>query len=286
MGRGKKKEEGGGTTRRAALTLVGVVLFGVVGVGATLGFAEVDRRAAAALAARNGDVVIRFPLIGDDAAKGTWMPASEQERLKVAAFIAAGDPDAEGMFTRRALADVGAALHATGWFSVPPRVERRADGGLLVDGPWRVPAAVVRRGDRETLVSWDGVALPLEYSAGGSGVRYLKNPSAEPARGVHAAWPGKDVREGLDLLDLLDDDAAVIAQVKGIDLASGGSMVIETESGGRVVWGAGPKASRPGEMSTAQKLARVRALLKQTGRIDGGARVVEIHGPSVFLGRE
>jgi hypothetical protein len=164
-------------------------------------------------------------------------------------------------------------------------VRRLGDGNLHVGGDWRLPAAVVRTGSRERLIAWDGVALPLEYASGKSGVHHLSNPSATVPAASGLAWSGEDIRAGLALLDLLDDHADLIAQIVGIDLDRGGPLTIVTDEGGRIVWGAAPGVFRPGEQSSEIKIGRLGAMLDKTGRIDGGLGVVDIRGPNVLIQR-
>ena len=153
-------------------------------------------------------------------------------------------------------------------------------------GEWRIPAAVVRTGRTERMVSWEGVPLPLEYPMGASLVRFLAEPSIPiltPGRPAETPWPGDDIADGLALLDVLDDDADVVAQVHGLDLNGGGAIEIVTDRGTRVRWGAGPLRYQPGERSTGEKLNSLRHLLDRTGRIDGGAQVIEIDGPQILI---
>jgi hypothetical protein len=71
------------------------------------------------------------------------------------------------------LAQIGAALGATGWFegaAVVRRAYRNNRSVIDVSGTWRVPVAVVRYDDLDYLVSKDGRLLPARYSPGASGM--------------------------------------------------------------------------------------------------------------------
>ncbi|MFG0305360.1 MAG: hypothetical protein ACF8Q5_04005 [Phycisphaerales bacterium JB040] len=273
--------------RRVLLgTAMTVASLAVLGAGA-MGLTAVDRVGERSLSEGEPLVAIAWPEMPAEepgGPGGTWMPESEKARLIRIALDAAegGSP-----LSPEPLAEVSRALREQGWFDGPPRVERLGDGSLSVSGEWRIPAAVVRDANsRERMVSWDGVPLPLEYPIGASRVRYLAEPSIDLLPETYPAgepWPGDDVADGLALLDALDRDKDMIAQVHGIDLNAGGALEIITDRGTRIRWGAGPLRFQPGERSTGEKLSRLSHLLERTGRIDGGARVIEIDGPQILI---
>jgi hypothetical protein len=277
--------------KRVALGVLAVGVVAVLGGAGVVGVRELDRRAEKILAERIVGVDVAWPALAGADVGTTWMPPGEQTRLLAICRDAMAGGSPLGV---EPLREIGRAMATTGWFRSTPRVERTGDGRLLVTGEWRRPAAVVRMGggagERERLVAWDSVPLPLEYAAGESGVRYLLNPKVASVPPVgraaeHLAWPSDDVRQGLRLLSLLDDDPQVFAQVAGIDLNRGGAMVIITDRNARIRWGAGPDVFKPGEERTEIKLERLRALFERSGRIDGGVRLIEIDGPQVLLER-
>lgn len=269
-------------TRRAMVGVAMTAAAVVVLAGGALGLTKVNAAAANAMSTETLSIEIEWPQI--EATPGsTWLPASEKARLLGLAELAArgGSP-----LSAEPLAEISRALQAEGWFTGEPSVRRGASGLIRVEGAWRIPAAVIRTGNRERLVSWEGVPLPLEYSSGASRVRYLAEPSVPsiaPGFAPDAPWPGSDIADGLALLDVLDDDPALIAQVHGLDLNSGSHIEIVTDRGTRVRWGLGPKRFQPGERTTGEKLTRLRYLLEQTGRIDGNAKLIEIDGPQVLI---
>ena len=284
----KKKSAPAG--KRPGMVVGAAVLGGLLLVGGGwVGLGRLDAMAVRVATPAASRVVFAWPSIEGGAGGATWMPASEQARLEEMA----GDACAGGSALDSApLREVSRVLEGTGWFAQAPRSERLGDGSVRVSGRWRVPAAVVRVGDRERLVSWDGYALPLIYAAGRSGVRFLLQPTADGPSGPGKPWGGKDVGEGLALLGLLDASRksfrspeafdAFMAQVHGIDLQRGRSLEIVTDRGTRVVWGAAPGAFQPGEQTAEVKLDRLRALFEKTGRIDGGMPRTEIHGTYVL----
>ncbi len=271
--------------RRVIIVSVGVLGGLALTAGGWVGLDRLDAHAAAIATPPSVEVSFGWPALdGADAGNetATWMPGSERDRLRAIALNAA---KGGGVLDPAALREVCNALHATGWYAEPPRVQRQGDGTIHITGAWRLPAAVVRSGDRERLVSWDGIALPLEYRAGASGVHVLTNPS-RPAPALSGdAWPGDDVTAGLALLDLLNDHDEIMAQVVGVDLDRGRQLSVITDEDTRIVWGAAPGVFRPGEQPTDIKLTRIQGMLEGTGRIDGGMGIVEIFGPNVLVVR-
>ncbi|MEQ8769609.1 MAG: hypothetical protein RIB60_03760 [Phycisphaerales bacterium] len=271
--------------RRIIIASVGVLGGLALTAGGWVGLDRLDAHAAEIATPPSVEVSFSWPAldgaaVGDDSA--TWMPASERDRLRAIALNAARGG---GVLDPAALREVCSALDATGWYAAPPKVRRRGDGTIHIAGVWRLPAAVVRSGDRERLVSWEGIALPLEYRAGASGVHVLTNPSRPAPALSGEAWQGDDVAAGLALLDLLNDHDDIMAQVVGVDLGAGRRLSIITDEDTRIVWGAAPGVFRPGEQPTDIKLTRLQGMLEGTGRIDGGMGIVEIFGPNVLVVR-
>ncbi|GJM19367.1 MAG: hypothetical protein DHS20C14_15800 [Phycisphaeraceae bacterium] len=279
----KSKAKAADPERRRRIMLVSVTVLGGLALtaGGWVGLDRLDAHAAELATFPSVEVTFAWPAI-DGAAAGdesTWMPNSERERLtRIALDAARGGSGLD----HHALREVSRALHATGWYAELPVVRRQGDGNLRVTGTWRLPAAVVRTGSLERLVSWEGVALPLEYGAGKSGVHYLAFASTPPPAVSGVAWEGEDVRAGLALLDLLDDHADLIPQIVGIDLDHGGPLTIITDEGGKIIWGTAPGVFRPGEQSSEIKISRIGGMLDKTGRIDGGLAAMDIRGSYVL----
>ncbi len=271
--------------RRIIIASVGVLGGLALTAGGWVGLDKLDEHAGTIATPPNVEVSFSWPAldgaaVGDDS--GTWMPGSERSRLREIALNAA---KGGRVLDPAALREVCNALHATGWYADPPRVRRLGDGTIHIAGEWRLPAAVVRSGDRERLVSWDGIALPLEYRAGASGVHVLTNPSRPAPALSGEAWQGDDVAAGLALLDLLNDHPELMEQVVGVDLARGGRLAILTDQNARVIWGAAPGVFRPGEQPTDIKIDRLMRMRREAGRIDGGWAWVEIFGTHILHGR-
>lgn len=218
----------------------------------------------------------------------TWLPEQFQEQLISLAKSSLGE-DADPL-SREPLDRVASELERTGWFVGKPGVSREPDGVLRVQGVWRLPAAVVRQGATDYLVSWDGFPMPVSYKTDQSKLPVLFGvasgvPAAAGKPSYARAWEGEEIPAALELLRLLTE-RPWMGQVAGIDvkdLASTKRLAIVTRRGGRVVWGG--RASKPlwGEISTPSKLDRLAELHRKFGSID--ANIAEGSALEIFWER-
>lgn len=243
-------------------------------LGASIGMKPLEARAAGAVAHAGPHIDIAWPPLGS-AKPGTWLPRDQQERLAALAASAAGEDPS--LFSPDPLRRISEALARTGWFSAAPLVRRCADGRILVEGAWRVPAAVVRKNGKDRVISWDARLLPLEYETGRAKLPAILEPALEaPAAG--AAWSGEDIAASLELLSTVLREPWA-AQVTGIDASqysASASLSIVT-SAGRVVWGGRPSKPRVGEVSTRQKLLHLLQLQHDFNRIDAGYPLIYVN---------
>jgi hypothetical protein len=266
----------------------GAMALALAGLGATVyGVAAVHARASDLLAAKPTTAEIVWPRLAG--AQETWLGETLREQIvaRVEAQLAGAPLDAV------ALARVGESLATSGWFDTPPRVERTADGTVLVRGHWRQPACAIRSGPRDYALDWQGRPFPVDYPAGTSGLRVILGAFNPPPLGrageldVMHAWPGDDVVAGLGLLaPLLREPFA--GQVAGVDVSgyfAQGQLAIVTDTGSRVVWGGRFGEFIPGEASSEDKLARLRSLAANVqfgNRIDMGQNRLEIFDERYF----
>ncbi|MFN0012336.1 MAG: cell division protein FtsQ/DivIB [Phycisphaerales bacterium] len=214
----------------------------------------------------------------------TWLSEPFRNQLIVVASTVLSDD----VFDREALRHCGQAMLATGWFKSIRSIRRDGDGVVRIDGVWREPAAVVRHGERDYLVSGDGELLPVDYRPGASGLRVVVNPSAPPPLKPGDKWVGGDVQAALRLLAHLQVSAAY-PQVAGIDAGmyvARKRLEILTDAGNRVVWGAAPGEFSPAEVPTEIKLGRLHFLINSADfgrRIDAGKPLVDIASPRDIL---
>jgi len=269
--------------RNLKLFMGGALFLGAIGVfaGASWGISELDRKAADFVVAGNPQVEINWPTT----AQGEiWMPVNERDRVQelISRSVAGGNA-----LSRAPLEEAGLALMRSNWIEGMPSVEWTSDGMIQVDAEWRVPAAVVRVGNREFIIDWNRIVLPLDYAIGESNQYFFENADAQLPR-TGETWMGTDLEDGLKLLKIMGNEQ-LLEQVDGFDLGTAqqsGTIVIRTTRKAEVVWGAGPGRERPGELTTSEKLGRLKALHEDTGLIDGGFVMVDISGAEIFVVRE
>lgn len=205
----------------------------------------------------------------------TWLPEQFQEELLERAKKALGtDPDP---MSREPLLAVVHALEQSGWFIGSPAVERKPGGVLHVSGVWRVPAVVIRQGEKDFLMSWEGLPMPVEYKIDQSKLPAIvgvvaTQPVTAQGRDFTSKWPGEELEAAMELLKLLAVEPWY-PQIAGVDVRQYRDtkrLTLMTVGGGRIVWGG--RASKPlaGEASTKSKLARLASINRRFGRLDAG----------------
>lgn len=273
---------------RAMIVTLMVVVFGSLAVAVVFGTGRLEARVAGRLAAEGSRIVFEWPAVPADTAGRTWMPADFQAHLTERAYSALGSDDAP--LSGAPLERVGVALERTGWFVGRPVVRREPGGVIGVDGRWRIPAAVVRHGGLDYLVSAEGELLPGIYGVGTSQYRVIHGVTLDPPRrageiACGTPWPGPEVRAAVRLLTLVSG-RPWWNQVRAIDAAEYSArrrLVIITDQDARIAWGAAPGEAVPGEQSDEVKLQRLDVLAQRHGRIDAGKAAIEIFGPITLV---
>ena len=264
---------------------------GVVAAGVTLvfGIAQLNARAADHLGA-SVDVAelpikIDWPVAPGAQPGQTWLPQSEQTAVLRVARDAVRSTDT---LSAAPLADIARALADSGWFEGLPAVQRNGRGDIVVTGTWRVPAAVVRYGGWDHLLSWSAMPLPRRYGPGTSNQRVILNPALGPgpvqtdADRYRQPWPGEDVAGALKLLGILAE-RGLVTEVEAIDVDhhAAGRVEIVTIHNTRIEWGAAPGEWKPGQATDEERLTRLERLKADYGRIDGRAKLVRLAGAHV-----
>lgn len=203
----------------------------------------------------------------------TWVNADVRAELEALVLqnVSPNPLDAAGLPAARA------ALMKTGWFRQDLRLERDADSLVRVTATWRLPAAAVRWGGKDVLVSSAGDRLPLEYAPDASGYKAIVGVFHEPPD-PGEAWLGGDVKAALGLLELLARVPGY-EQVAGIDVTGftgKHTLVIVTDSGARITWGGPVDEFNPGQATHVTKLARLVQLRRDYGRIDAGRPAIDV----------
>jgi len=275
----KRNPDTGDRNRRIAIGAAVVIGGASVFVGTAMGVDLLDQRAAEMTVV--GDPIVEIVYPGSSTGE-SWMPVYERDTLNDRARAAVRGTRA---LTATPLEEVGRMLASSGWAEGTPEVRWTADGRVRATLQWRVPTAAVRLGGREYVIDGHANLLPLDFPIAQSNQFYFTNASeSKPAR-VGDRWEGKDLTDGLALLELLRD-ADLLEQVEGIDLGQGresGTLSIRTNRGAKIVWGGGPGDVRPGEQPTSIKAERLKALFVKTGRIDANVELVDIRGSDITL---
>ncbi len=257
------------------------LLLGVV-FALVVGLRPLERRATQLSAKTPSTIEIRWPIVPGSQRK-TWIPEVERDALThIAEAALAHDLD---RFSGDALERVGKAMGASGWFTQPPTVARAAGGKIIVEGFWRVPAAVVRGNGMEQLISWEGKPMPLLKPAGETNFPVIENaamgiPRTSTGEVDHmAAWSGEDIAASLELLQVMLRQTWA-KQVAGIDVTNFSRdriLIVSTTYNTKVVWGG--RVSKPalGEVSSAQKLAHLNQLFQTHQRIDAGYPLIYVN---------
>ncbi len=257
------------------------LLLGLV-VGFVLGLKPLERKASLLTLRVPTSIDIRWPTVPGNP-QVTWIPQPERTSLESLALAAIGNDS--DRFSSDALERVGKAMTGSGWFQEPPNVSRDTGARVVVQGAWRVPAAVVRRDGVEQLISWEGLPMPYSKPAGESRFPVIDSPSVKAPRtssgdvDYATAWAGDDIAASLELLQVLLRQTWA-NQVAGIDVSSYGTdrvLVISTTFGTKVIWGG--RVSKPalGEVSSAQKLAHMTQLFVEHKRIDAGYPMIYVN---------
>lgn len=266
-----------------ALACVSIV---ALGAGMTIGAEALDDASRDLISGTASTIELEPPLDSDG---NTWVRDEDRQILenRVRAILEGSDP-----FDGRPLATIGRTLESSGWFRSAPRVERLGRNTIRITGDWRRPAAVVRSGGRDHLISWQGFPMPVVFAPGGSRAPIILGASIapsypNPADRYARVWPGEDVAAALEVLRLVAFKP-YRPQIAAIDISKtgrSGPIVLITDQENLIVWGGRPGAFHAGEVSDEEKLARLDAFFDRVGRIDGGYDRVEIQGPVILHGR-
>jgi hypothetical protein len=260
-------------------TIVAIVTLIACGVGWIFG-AEALRHRASAIAAQ--PVTVKFNWPGEPGA-GTWVPKAVQgELIRIVEGTLSTDP-----FDRDSIQRLHDSLLATGWFRKIESLSRKPGGVVRVDAVWRSPAAVVSRAGCEYLIGTDSavMALPPRFVLDRALFR-IENPTSDAARDpvtgdvrYGEAWPLDDVDHALRLLATIAPipESASVVSVDLSEYPTTGHLLVRTNAGCLLNWGAPVDESAPGEARIAVKLASLRNILSPTARYDRRTARIDIN---------
>lgn len=278
----KKKKDPEAAARNKRIAITSAIVLGAAGVfvSAGMGIKAVDERAAQHITNTDPTIQINW---GTDSSGHIWMPISERDRIERLVQASVAGTKA---LSWHPLHNASKALASTGWVNNTPEARWTDEGSIIIEAEWRIPAAVVRSGDRDYLIDFQSHVLPLDYPHDESNQFVIHNP-ALPHPGTGNNWDEPEIRDALNLLVELQKHN-LHNQVVGIDLGTKrehGILQLLTDNDARVLFGGGPGRSRPAEMPSSVKIERLISLLNSTGRIDAGAMILDIRGPEITMQR-
>lgn len=173
------------------------------------------------------------------------------------------------------------ALERSGWFTSIERLERRADGTILVRGELAQPFAVVRWGNWDHLVDLEGRLLDWPCPAGqanpllpvltGARTPPPVDGRGERVYGAHWADAGREIEAGLTLARAMHGRPWVkeIRRIEVGDYPERRCLWLETETGPRIRWGLAPDEVSASELTTQDKLRTLDRIHRTYGPLAG-----------------
>jgi len=183
-----------------------------------------------------------------------------EQRLKE---IAGVDP-----FDHFGLMKAHRALLEGGWFQNLDRIERQADGNLVVFGTLATPSAVIRWQKTDHLVDDQGRLLDWQFELGTASpaLPLITGTSTAPPRHADGTldhgglWANsEDLDAGLRLAGLIKKQAWAkeIGNIDVSEYASDGNLWLECRAGPRILWGHAPGTRGATEITSEEKLRMI-----------------------------
>ena len=177
--------------------------------------------------------------------------------------------------------EMGERLSRVSWVDKLRYVRRSGSGQSHVGAQYRIPVAMVQQNNAFLLVDANGIRLPGQYRFDPSW-RLIQGVS-EPAPAPGLLWEGDDLRAGLAIWALIDQEpfrnhitSVLVGNFGGrINLRATHIELATDRKGGRIRWGSAPGLELE-ESTISQKLAILRANLRATGRADARHKVIDI----------
>lgn len=224
-----------------------------------------------------------------------WM--SERVARQLAASFA--PRLATSVFDHELLVTVSKRLKASPWIAQLRQVRRTYGKGpgdtLEVDCDFRAPMALARFNDDYWFVDAHGIKLPerfagndlpfILYGADGStNIRVIEGIRHAPPAQAGQKWIGDDLAAGLELVCRLYDQPCAqeivkvdVSNFRGRVNTARAHFVLVTRYNTEVLWGRPWTASDSFiEVSPERKLATMRRVLSQYGRVDAGLASIDI----------
>ncbi len=248
---------GTGVWSLLALTLLAVVIIGIPKLEASRSLREADRDVTMTLVDAPEWFTNAPELIGEMEARMTQ--------------VAGADP-----FDRTGLMKAHRILQEGGWFDQLERVERQANGSLLVYGTLVNPAAVIRWQGVDHLVDDQGRLLDKEFEMGTASplLPLITGTKTSPPRHADGTldfgglWANsEDLDAGVRLAGLIAP-RSWSNEIESIDVGeytSDRNLWLACHSGPRILWGHAPGTRGATEITSNEKLRMIDSIHKTYG---------------------
>lgn len=155
--------------------------------------------------------------------------------------------------------------------------KRRRVDQIVIQGQFRKPFALVRRGSTDYLVDPSGTRLPVEYTSGQVDALPAIVNASGPLPRVGDLWRGGDLTDGLLLVRFLHaQKRAWMSQIAAIDVANWDGqararprLVLITDRGYRIAWGRAVGEEAGIEHPADEKVRALDAYYRSHGNLIG-----------------
>lgn len=238
--------------------------FGAVVGGLILGVPRLQ--AYAIEKARDAEVEVRF--VNEPA----WVNDGLRQLLHATALAQLDDHIHE----RSDLIDIRDALEDTGWFESVDQVQRAGRHRIVINAQFAHPHALIRERSEQLdyLIDVKGRVLPHAFAVDTAAVEYpviVGVSQSRPSR-TGDVWKGADVVAALALLREIMGEPwrSQIAEIDVSNYLRTQQIELVTDRDCRIIWGRAPGDVSMGEITTEEKLANLRHLYDNDGRLDVG----------------
>ncbi len=260
---------------RSTIALLWLMVLAGIGGAWMWGVPKLESRASAATTTEPIEIVFHnLP---------AWLKGADLDalRLRVARNVGMQAMD------RNDLLAIKSDLEHSGWFESVSQVVRPRRDRIEIDAVAVTPFALVRDEAGDHLIDSFGRLLPRTAPAGSMPqfmvmVRPQRSRPASPGE----AWGGTDLEAGMALISRLSD-LPWLGQIAAIDLgdySNAGILVIVSNRGCRIRWGAAPGREGAREVPAAQKIKYLQHHFETTGHIDHGYSAFDLSGDYVPAG--
>lgn len=218
-----------------------------------------------------------------------WIPSNLTEQV----FQRAGLSDQESLHDSSLSERIAAAFHTHPWIERVVSVRKSYPARVHVEVVYREPVAMVRGIDGHYPVDRKGVLLPARDFSEEDVNRFpvIERVASLPMGKLGESWGDPAVSGAAELAAVLNEEreegpswwqelqlASILVpqRVALSDDADELQYELRTVGGSEILWGRGPSARHPGELSVAQKVERLDRFRHDYGGFD------DDHGPYVI----